>query len=40
MSEFEPRTHDETNGHDYILVGNYCISVIELPEHDDHPIGK
>lgn len=40
MSELKPRIHDETNGLDYILVGDYYIPVIELPEHDDRPIGK
>ena len=40
MSELKPRSHDETNGLDYILVGDYYIPVIELPERDDRPIGK
>lgn len=33
MSELKPRIHDEVNDLDYI-------PIIELPEDDDHPIGK
>ena len=40
MSELKPRIHDEANGLDYILVGDYYIPVIELLEDDDRPIGK
>ena len=40
MSELKPRFHDETSGLDYVLVGDYYIPVIELPESDDRPIGK
>lgn len=40
MSELIPKIHDEANGLDYILAGDYYISVIELPEEDDRPIGK
>ena len=40
MNELKPRIHDETNGLDYILVGDYYIPAIELPEDDDRPIGK
>jgi len=40
MNELKPRIHDEANGLDYILVGDYYIPVIELPEEDDRPIGK
>lgn len=40
MSELKPRIHDETNGLDYILVGDYYIPDIELPECDERPIGK
>ena len=40
MSELKPRIHDETNGLDYDLVGDYYIPDIELPEDDDRPIGK
>ena len=40
MSELNPSIHDETNGLDYVLVGDYYIPAIELPEDDDRPIGK
>ena len=40
MSELKPRIHDEDTGLDYILVGDYYIPAIELPEDDDRPIGK
>ena len=40
MSELKPRIHDEANSLDYILVGDYYIPVIEIPEDDDRPIGK
>ena len=40
MSELKPIIHDEANGLDYILVGDYYIPAIELPEDDDRPIGK
>ena len=40
MDELKPRIHDEMNGLDYILVGDYYIPAIELPEDDDRPIGK
>ena len=40
MNELKARIHDETNGLDYILVGDYYIPAIELPEDDDRPIGK
>lgn len=40
MSELKPRIHDEANSLDYILVGDYYIPIIELPEDDDHPVGK
>ena len=40
MNELEPRIHDEANGLDYILAGDYYIPAIELPEDDDRPIGK
>jgi formamidopyrimidine-DNA glycosylase len=40
MSELKTRFHDETSGLDYVLVGDYYIPVIELPESDDRPIGK
>ena len=40
MSELKQAIHDETNGLDYILVGDYYIPAIELTEDDDRPIGK
>ena len=40
MSELKPTIHDETNRLDYILVGDYYIPAIELPEDDERPIGK
>lgn len=40
MSELKPRIHDEQNGLDYVLAGNYYIPAIILPEDDDRPIGK
>ncbi|MCX4299960.1 MAG: TnpV protein [Lachnospiraceae bacterium] len=40
MDKLEPRIHDEANGLDYVLVGDYYIPAIELPEDDDRPIGK
>ena len=40
MNEFKPRIHDADTGIDYILVGDYYIPAIELPEDDDRPIGK
>ncbi len=40
MDELKPSIHDEANGLDYVLVGDYYIPAIELPEEDDRPIGK
>ena len=40
MNELKPKIHDETSGLDYILVGDYYIPIIELPENNDRPIGK
>ena len=40
MNELKPSIHDETNGLDYVLVGDYYIPAIELLEDDDRPIGK
>ena len=40
MNELKPRIHDEATGLDYVLVGDYYIPAIELPEDDDRPIGK
>ena len=40
MNELKPRIHDETNGLDYVLAGDYYIPAIELPWDEDRPIGK
>lgn len=40
MNELKPRIHDEMNDLDYVLVGDYYIPAIELPEDDDRPIGR
>ena len=40
MSELKQRIHDEANGLDYVLVGDYYIPAIELLGDDDRPIGK
>ena len=40
MKELKPRIHDEANGLDYVLAGDYYIPVIELPEDDDRRVGK
>ena len=40
MSKLKPRIHDNTNGLDYVLAGDYYIPAIELPENDGRPIGK
>ena len=40
MSELKPKIHDADTGIDYILVGDYYIPAIELPEEDNRPIGK
>ena len=40
MEELKPSVHDGANGLDYVLVGDYYIPAIELPEGDDRPIGK
>ena len=40
MSELKTRIHDEANGLDYVLAGDYYIPAIGLPENDDRRIGK
>lgn len=40
MNELKPRIRDERTGLDYVLVGDYYVPAIELPENDDRPIGK
>ena len=40
MVELKPNIHDEANSLDYVLVGDYYIPAIELPEADDRPSGS
>ncbi len=40
MNELKPNIHDEANGLDYVLVGDYYVPAIELPEDDGRPVGK
>ena len=40
MKELKPRIHDEQNGLDYVLVGDYYIPAITFGEPDDRPIGR
>ncbi len=40
MNELKPSIHDETNGLDYVLAGDYYIPAIELPADHGRPIGK
>ncbi|MEY8338899.1 TnpV protein [Lachnospiraceae bacterium 62-35] len=40
MSELKPSIHNEANGLDYVLAGDYYIPAIGLPEGNDRPIGK
>ena len=40
MNELKPKIHDEVNDLDYVLVGDYYIPAIELPEDDGRPVGK
>ena len=40
MDELKPSIHDEATGLDYVLVGDYYIPAVELPEDDDRSIGK
>ena len=40
MSKLKPKIHDADTDIDYILVGDYYIPAIELPEGDDRPIRK
>ncbi len=40
MSELKLRVHDNTNGLDYVLAGDYYIPAIELLDNDSRPIGK
>ena len=40
MDELKSKIHDEASRIDYILVGDFYIPAIELPEGDDRIIGK
>ena len=33
MTELKPRIHDESNGLDYVLVGDYYVPDLKLPEN-------
>ena len=39
MTELKPRIHDECNGLDYVLVGDYYVPDLKLPE-ESRPIGR
>ena len=39
MKELKPRIHDESNGLDYVLVGDYYVPDLKIPE-ENRPIGK
>ena len=32
MTELKPRIHDESNGLDYVLVGDYYVPDLKLPQ--------
>ena len=38
MTELKPRINDESNGLDYVLVGDYYVPDLKLPE-EHRPIG-
>jgi len=41
MNELKPRIHDDNNGLDYVLVGDYYIPDLRLDEQEERrPIGK
>ena len=40
MEELKLSIHDEATGLNYVLVGDYYIPAIGLPEGDDRPVGK
>ncbi|MCD7957317.1 MAG: TnpV protein [Lachnospiraceae bacterium] len=41
MNELKPRIHDDSNGLDYVLVGDYYIPDLRLEEQEERrPIGK
>ena len=39
MEQLKKRIHDDSNGLDYVLVGDYYIPDLKLPE-ESHPIGR
>ena len=39
MEKLEKRIHDDSNGLDYVLVGDYYIPDLKLPE-ENRPIGR
>ena len=39
MKELKPRIHDESNGLDYVLVGDYYVPDWKIPQ-ENRPIGK
>lgn len=39
MKELKPRIHDESNGLDYVLVGDYYVPDLKIPE-ENRPISK
>ena len=39
MEELKKRIHDDSNGLDYVLVGDYYIPDLKLPE-ESQPIGR
>ena len=39
MEEFKKRIHDDSNGLDYVLVGDYYIPDLKLPK-ESQPIGR
>ena len=40
MRKLKERIHDENNGMDYVLAGDYYIPDIQLGDVDDRPIGR
>ena len=39
MEKLKKHIHDDSNGLDYVLVGDYYIPDLQLPE-ESHPIGR
>ncbi len=40
MNELKKRIHDDSNGLDYVLVGDYYFPAVALPKSDRRSIGK